>query len=93
MAFVFMVFHYPEPGRRDDLVRAMKAMTAELRGLPGCLEVGAWQDSQSDRLVGISSWESREAFLAAGMAVTPSGGEAPEGERLPRERFYLDEAA
>ena len=61
--------------------------------MPGCIEVAPWLEDDGSRLVGLSKWESREAFLAAGLTIGDANGEAPPGETRPRERFYLDEAA
>ncbi len=40
VSFVFMVFHYPTPQHRDELVRGMIEVADHLAGKPGCLEVG-----------------------------------------------------
>ncbi|MEV4757877.1 antibiotic biosynthesis monooxygenase [Micromonospora sp. NPDC049559] len=89
MSCVFMVIHYPAPGRREALLRAMAERAELLAAAPGCVEVGAWQE-RGDRLVGISRWESEAAFRAA---VPPGFGEPsdeiPEGETRPREKFLL----
>ena len=34
-----MVFHWPEPGPRDELAASMREMRELLLGVPGCLEV------------------------------------------------------
>ena len=86
-----MVFHYPRPDYRDELARRMLEMGAFLRGRPGCLEVGPpYLTEDGQCVVGISTWESREAFLAAGLTIGGSD-QVFEGEIRPRERFYLTE--
>lgn len=91
-SFLFMVFHYPTPEHRDELARGMREMAAYMNGQPGLIDVAPpWWDEQHQALVGISRWASEEAFRAA--VQTPPGDvpetRIPEGERKPRQRFYL----
>jgi quinol monooxygenase YgiN len=91
MAFVFMVFHWPEPARREELAASMREMRDLLLGTPGCLEVEPpYLTEDGECLVGISKWESKEAFEASGITMRPPG-EIVEGETRPRERFLLHE--
>lgn len=57
---------------------------------PGLLEIGPWLDRDRTRVVGVSKWESREAFEAA----MPGSGVPNEiihpGEGKPREYFHLE---
>ena len=86
-----MVFHWPEPGERDELARSMGEMRDALVSMPGCLEVEPpYATEDGECLVGISKWESREAFEAA-VALRPAD-EIVEGETRPRQRFLLDQA-
>ena len=39
MSFVFMVFHWPEPGRADTLAQSMREMGGALAATPGCVGV------------------------------------------------------
>ena len=87
-----MVFHWPEPGHSDVLARSMREMAGALAGLPGCVAVDPpYLTEDGSCLVGISRWESRQAFLASGITLRPPD-EVVEGETRPRERFLLDEA-
>ncbi len=93
MSFVFMVFHYPEPERRDALVRSMNEMRDALRQLPGCIDVEPpYRSEDGNCVVGISKWQSREAFLSSGLELRPPD-EIVAGETRPRRRYLLDEAA
>ena len=84
-----MVFHYPASGHREQLLRGMREMAGVFAGKPGFIEAGPWVEEGSDRVVGISVWESREAFFATG--ITFGGAdEIPPGETQPRERFFLE---
>lgn len=87
-----MVFHWPEEGNRDALARSMREMRDLLAGTPGCVSVEPpYLTEDGSCLVGISKWESRQAFLGSGITLRPPG-EIVEGETRPRQRFLLDEA-
>ena len=91
MSFIFMVFHYPDSSHRDELVVAMREMAADMAHTPGFIEAGAWCEPGTDRVIGISKWASKGAFLATGITFRPSD-EVPLGETRPRERFFLEVA-
>jgi hypothetical protein len=94
VSFVFMVFHWPEREQRDNLARSMRDMRDALLQTPGCLDVEPpyLVDHEGECLVGISKWESREAFLASGF-VLRAPAEIVDGETRPRQRFLLEEFA
>jgi hypothetical protein len=91
MAFIFLVLHWPEPGHRDALAQSMREMRDLLAATPGCVAVEPpYLTQEGDCLVGISKWESKEAFLASGITLRPPA-EIVEGEVRPRQRFLLEE--
>ena len=92
MSFVFMVFHWPKPEHRETLAQSMREMREALLHTPGCVDVDPpyLVDYEGDCLVGISKWESKEAFLASGVALR-APDEVVEGETRPRQRFFLEE--
>jgi heme-degrading monooxygenase HmoA len=91
VTFVFMVFHWPEPGREAELAASMREFGGVLRDLPGLVSVEPpFATEDGSCLVGISKWESEEAFRAA---ITLRGDdEIVPGETRPRQRFFLREA-
>jgi quinol monooxygenase YgiN len=92
VSFVFMVFHWPEPGRAGELAASMREMRDALLQTPGCAGVEPPLLSEDGTLlVGISKWESRDAFDASGFKLRPPG-EIVEGETRPRQRFFLHAA-
>ena len=92
MSFIFMVFHWPEEGHRDSLAQSMREMRDVLAGTPGCVAVEPpYLTEDGACLVGISKWESRQAFSASGITLRPAD-EIVEGETRPRLRFFLEEA-
>ena len=92
MSFIFMVFHWPEPGRVQALAGSMREMRDVLSGTPGCVTVEPpYLTDDGACLVGISKWESKDAFIASGIELRPPA-EIVEGESRPRQRFFLEEA-
>jgi heme-degrading monooxygenase HmoA len=92
MSFMFMVLHWPEPGHCDALAESMRDMRHALSGLPGCTSVEPpYLTDDGTCLVGISRWESKQAFLASGITLRPAE-EIVEGETRPRQRLLLEEA-
>lgn len=93
MAYIFMAVHHPQPGRRAEIYSRMRDMAAGMAGTPGLIDIGPWVDTAGDRVIGLSRWESREAFETA----MPGSGVATdtvhEGESKPREYFHLTDAA
>lgn len=82
MSFIFMVFHYPTPEHRDELLHGMVEMAGFFADKPGFIDAGPWVEEGEGRIVGISRWESKEAFLASGLTIGDST-EIPEGELDP----------
>ena len=93
MSFIFMTIHYPRSECRDELLQGMTEMAAIMAKTPGFIEAGPWQEVDAERIIGISRWESREAFLAA---VPPGFGQPSsdvhEWETRPREPFHIERA-
>jgi len=87
-----MVFHWPAPGESGALAESMREMRDQLLARPGCLAVEPpYLTDDGACLVGISKWESEEAFRGSGIRLRPSG-EIIEGETRPRRRYLLTEA-
>jgi hypothetical protein len=52
-----------------------------------------WLEHGSDRVIGFSRWESREAFEAAMPGSGRLGDIVHDGESRPREYFHLEQPA
>lgn len=89
MTYIFMAVHYPEPGRRDDLYHRMANMAGNLAGTPGLIDIGPWVEYDGERVVGVSRWESREAFDAAMPGSGVPSDTVHEWESRPRDYFHL----
>jgi hypothetical protein len=91
--FTHIAIHYPRPEYRDQLIASMKRVAAAAEGLDGLVRIGPWREASGDRLVGLSMWESKAAFDAAGPAIFAAVAADPFDlwESQPPESFYLDE--
>lgn len=89
MTYIFMAVHYPEPGRHDAVYESMREMAGSMAGTPGLIEIGPWLDRDGSRVIGLSRWQSREAFEAAMPGSGVPSDIRPEGESRPREYFHL----
>ena len=60
-----------------------------MAGTPGLIEIGPWLDRVGERVVGLSRWESTEAFEAAMPGSGVPNTIMRSGERRPRKYFHL----
>jgi heme-degrading monooxygenase HmoA len=90
MTYIFMAVHYPADGNLDAIHASMRRMAASAAGSPGLLEIGPWLDRDRTRVVGVSKWESREAFEAAMPGSGVPNSTIHPGESRPREYFHLE---
>ncbi len=89
-SFVFMVLHYPTANNRDRLAADMGSMRSAMENQPGCLGVDPPLLTEDGAcLIGYSRWQSKEAFLATGITLSPAN-EVIDGEQRPRQRFLLN---
>jgi heme-degrading monooxygenase HmoA len=64
--FTHLAIHYPKQEYYADLLASMRRLDAAAQGMPGLIRIGDWTEVDGGaRLVGIATWESREAFDAA----------------------------
>jgi quinol monooxygenase YgiN len=93
MRFLSLAIHYPKAEHHDELIAAMARLGSALATTPGMLQATAAGDQQ--RIVALSIWESRAAFVAAGPAIAAAIADVPfdRWEARQRELFGLDELA
>jgi heme-degrading monooxygenase HmoA len=65
--FANMAFANPLPGKEEEMKQVMLDFAKTLRGSPGLLQVHVMQEKDGTTFLGISMWESEEAF-SMGMA-------------------------
>lgn len=65
--FLFYSIHYPHPGKEEELAQSMHRFGKLMESLPGFVFVAPYpfKDTEKGTLMGISIWESEEAFQAA----------------------------
>jgi|GEM_PF-2135269 len=56
---------YPKSGHGEDILAAVRQVSEAARRFKGLIEIGAWLDEKSDRIVSISLWDSREQAMEA----------------------------
>jgi heme-degrading monooxygenase HmoA len=91
--FVHLAVHHPKPEHADDLLASMRRVDQAAQGAPGLIQIGAWRDQRSDRLVGLALWESAEAFHASAERIFQAVADDPFDQwlRQPPDVFYLSQ--
>jgi hypothetical protein len=81
--------HYPKPEHKDETIAAVQRVAQAARAHEGLVEIGAWLDEASDRIVNISLWESEDLAIKATQAMHPLFADIPwsDWERQPAENF------
>lgn len=92
--FVHLAVHYPKPEHAENLLASMKRLDEAALGAPGLVQMSAWRDAKSDRLIGLAIWESREAWEAAAPRIFQTVANDPLGEwwTQPPDSFHLSPA-
>ena len=92
--FIFYSIHYPHPEKEELLVQSMHEYGELMKKLPGNLFQAPYpfKDPEKGTLMGISIWESREAFQAALPTLRSARQNSPsqEWESKPPEVYMLD---
>jgi hypothetical protein len=60
--FIHLAIHQAKPEYAEDMLASMNRVGEAAQGAPGLVQIGAWRDQRSGRLVGLAQWESQEAF-------------------------------
>lgn len=91
---IHLAVHFPKPEHADDLLASMKRLDAASTGAPGLVQMNAWRDAGSDRLVGLAIWESREAWEAEAPLIFETVANDPLTEwwTQPPDSFHLGPA-
>jgi heme-degrading monooxygenase HmoA len=89
--FVHLAIHHPKPEHIEDLLASMHRVDSAAKGSPGLVQIGAWRDARSDRLVGLAIWESRDAFEASKERIFDAVADDPimDWSTRPPESFHL----
>jgi heme-degrading monooxygenase HmoA len=89
-----VAFHYPKPEHRDELVQRLRRAAKVMATVPGCLDVGCWQEDATGAVVTTGKWESKDALRAGFAAVAAANVDIDYDDResRPREVFSLSPA-
>jgi heme-degrading monooxygenase HmoA len=63
--FVAIAIHHARPEHVEDFVAFMHRVIEAVGHPPGLVDFHGYRDAQTSRLVGLSRWETAEAFQAA----------------------------
>ena len=92
--FIFYSIHYPHPEKEELLVQSMHDYGELMKQQPGNVFQAPYpfKDSEKGTLMGISIWESRDAFQAALPTLRSARQDSPsqEWESKPPEVYMLD---
>ena len=64
-AFIHLAVHHPRAEHAADLLASMRRVDAAAEGAPGLVQIDAWRDERTGRLIGLALWESPEAWAAS----------------------------
>jgi heme-degrading monooxygenase HmoA len=76
--FVAIAIHHARPEHAEDFEAFMRRVREAVGEPAGLIDFAGYRDTQSDRLVGLSRWESAEAFQAALSLIMSLGPERRE---------------
>ena len=93
--YIHLAVHYPKPEHAADLLASMHRVDDAAQGAPGLIQIGAWRDRDTGRLVGLAMWESPEAFAAAAGQIFQAIQDDPldEWSEQPPDVFHLTQPA
>ena len=94
--FIFYSVHYPHPDKEDLLIESMHNYGELMRTQPGLLFVAPYpfKNPENGTVMGVTIWESQEAFQAAMEAIAGlrGPGPSPDWEIKPTEVYRFNSA-
>jgi hypothetical protein len=90
--FQAVAIHHPRPEHVEDFAAFMGRVVEAVGDPPGLIEFRSWREAEGTRLVGLSRWESREAFTEAlPLILSLSGERRLEWSERADELLMLEE--
>ena len=89
--FLFYAVHHPHPEKEALLIRSMRDFGDLIKKQPGIVVVDTFRDRDNGTLLGVSIWDSRDAFQAA-LPALQDAFPSEEWEVKPREVHLLASA-
>lgn len=94
--FIFYSIHFPHPDKEELLVQSMHEFGELMRQQPGIIFQAPYpfKDTEKGTLMGVSIWESQEAFQTALPILQSARRDSPshEYEVKPPEVYTLNSA-
>ncbi len=87
--FVAIAVHHPAPEHTEDFVAFMRRVVEVVGEPPGLVDFHGYRDTHSARLVGLSRWESQQAFLDALPLIGSLGGERRDEWSLREDDVFM----
>ncbi|MHA2289978.1 MAG: hypothetical protein ACXABG_14430 [Promethearchaeota archaeon] len=86
-----MSVHFPKPEKRKFLIESMHRFGKAMEGKKGLIMAHTTEDEDSERLVGLAIWDSKENWSAARSAMIDAVKDDPfeEWEIKPPEVYHL----
>lgn len=86
-----MSIHFPKPEKEKLLIESMHRFGKAMEGKKGLIMAHTTKDEDSDRLVGLAIWDSKENWLAARSAMIDAVKDDPfeDWEIKPPEVYHL----
>ncbi len=86
-----MSIHYPKPEKRQLLIESMHRFGKAMEGKKGLIMAHTTKDEDSNRLIGLAIWDSKENWLTARPAMIEAVKDDPfeEWELRPPEVYHL----
>ena len=87
-----LAIHHPKSEYKEDVLASMRRVDAAAAGSVGLIRINGWREIDGDRLVGISMWDSMEAFRSASDRIFATARNDPWDlwEDVPVESMFLE---
>lgn len=87
-----MSIHFPKEGKEKYLIDSMHRFGNSMKGKKGLIMAHTTKDEDTDRLIGLAIWESKDDWLAARPAMVEAVKDDPfeEWELKEPDVFHLN---
>jgi quinol monooxygenase YgiN len=90
--FQAIAIHHAHPDHVEDFMAFMRRVIDTVGAAPGLIEFRGWRDGATTRLLGLSRWESEQAFRDALPTIMSMSGERrDEWSERPDDVLLLTE--
>jgi len=91
--FVHMSIHQVRHGKEKPMIESMRRFGVACRTQEGCLDVKIFQDQDTGRLIGMTTWLTKKQWQSARDIMTAAVEHDPfdDWETKPPEVYHLEE--